>query len=250
MSITIGRPCFFCLCVRLAEHSVIDKNSRLFAQLTNVFLAFLALTDFHFEFRCFQWGSHPAIVTVDECIKLQVNQMTPRLAAASRPETTLDFDMSMVLNKLSLISPVFFGERVQFVMGELEAVGRTPAWVSPANRFYERGVKTSRAVVETTFTFKDGQRAKLMDALNAIGEGGISQVDAMSMGALKQMHIQVFDGASGSRCFWGSDAWLFPHGRIPAAVELMITAESKAGTMWGWMLKAMLFTTPRGTFRR
>lgn len=203
-----ARPSF-CFRVRLAEHSIIDKNSRFFVQLTNAFLAFLALTDFAFEFRCFQWGSHPDIVTADGCVKMQVNQMTPRLAAASRPETTLNFDMSMVLVKLSLVSPVFFGERVQFVLGELEAVGRTPAWVSPANRFFERGVKTERAVVETTFTFKDGQRAKLMDALNAAGEGGISQVDAMTMEELKQVHIQVFDGNSGSRCLLVSDAWLF-----------------------------------------
>lgn len=109
---------------------------------------------------------------------MSVNQITKVLAATSRPETMLEFDMSMVYLKLSLVSPVFFGgERVQFVLGDLEAVGRTPAWVPPDNRLFERGVKTSRAVVnQPNFKFDDGQRTKLMDALNDNSEGGIGQL--------------------------------------------------------------------------
>eukprot|EP00903_Cladosiphon_okamuranus_P021995 g20222.t1 len=227
--------------------SIIDKSSRFFVQLTNAFMAVLALTDFAFEFRCFQWGSHPDILTADGCVKMQVNQMTPKLAAASRPETMVDFDKSMVLTKLSLVSPVFFGERVQFVLGDLEAKGRTPTWVSPANRFFERGIKTSRAVVETTFTFKDGERAKLVDALNAKGEGGISLVDDMSMADLKQVHIQVFDGSSGSslqrketfvekfRALFenGECSKLFHGGRKGVATADMVCFFTPAGVMVG-----------------
>lgn len=52
---------------------------------------------------------------------------------------------------------------------------------------------------QATFTFKYGQPMILMDTLNAIGEGGIGLVDAMSMDELKQLHKKVFDGSSGSR---------------------------------------------------
>lgn len=86
---------------------------------------------------------------------------------------------------------------------------RTPAWVTPANWLFERGVKTFRAVVEKAFTFKDGQRTILVDALTANGEGGISLVETMSMNDFKQLHMKVFDGNNtGSRYFWVSDAWL------------------------------------------
>lgn len=183
----------------LAKRSVSDKNSRFFVQLTKAFLGFLALIDFAFEFRCFQWGSHPDVLTADACVKMSVNQMTTALATASRPETTLNYDMSMLCLKLSLVSAVFFGERVQFVLGDLEAVGRTPAWVSPRNRLFERGVKTSRALVQArNFKFEDGERTKLMNALNDRGGGGIGQVDDMSMDDLKKLHTKVFD-RSGAR---------------------------------------------------
>ena len=46
-----------CCRVCLAKHSITDKDSRFFVTLTNVFLGFLAIIDFPFEFRCFQWLS-------------------------------------------------------------------------------------------------------------------------------------------------------------------------------------------------
>lgn len=196
-----SRCCFVCL----AKRSITDKNSRFFVQLTNAFLGFLGLVDFPFEFRCFQWSSHSPIVTVDACVKMCVNSMTKALAAASRPESTLNFDMSMVCLKLCLVSTVFFSERVQFVLGDLEGVGRTPAWVSPENRLFERGIKTERAVVKSLkWKFEDGERAKLMKALND-GAGGISQVDGMGAEELKDLHLNIF-GTRGSytRCVFSS----------------------------------------------
>jgi len=142
----------------------------------------------------------------DACVKMCTNVLTPALAARSGPETTLDFDMSMLCLKLSLVSAVFFNERVQFVLGDLEAVGRTPAWVSPANRRAERGIKTSRAVApKKQYKFKDGTRAKLVEALKDKG-GGIGRLDSMPKADLRELHKRVFDTFSDARCVWFSDA--------------------------------------------
>ena len=69
----------------LAKHSITDKDSRFFVTLTNVFLGFLAVIDFPFEFRCFQWGSYSEVLTADACVKMSVNTMNTALANKSRP---------------------------------------------------------------------------------------------------------------------------------------------------------------------
>lgn len=188
-----------------AKRSITDKDSGLFGRLTNVFLGFLAVIDFSFEFRCWQWGSYSEVLSSDACVKMSVNQMTKALADKSRPETTLNFDMSMLCLKLSLVSSVFFNERVQFVLGDLEAVGRIPAWVSPANRRAERGIKTDRAVAPPPYTFVPPNRANLVNALNNKGDGGINLVNNMSLEELKQMHKSVFGNLGG--CVSYSHAW-------------------------------------------
>lgn len=178
----------------------------MFSQLTNAFLAFLAVIDFGFEFVCWQWGALSPVMSGDACVKMCTNVLTPALADRSRPETTLDLDMSMLCLKLSLVSAVFFKERVQFVLGDLEAVGRTPVWVSPANRRAERGIKTSRAVATNKqYTFKDGTRAMLVEALKEKG-GGIGSLEDMTKEDLKQLHKKVFGTFSADRCVWCSDA--------------------------------------------
>lgn len=190
----------------LAKRSINDKDSRFFVTLTNVFLGFLAVIDFSFEFRCFQWGSHSEVFTADACVKMSVTAMTKWLANKSRPETTLDFDMSMLCLKLSMVSPVFFTERVQFVLGDLEAVGRTPAWVSPDNRRAERGVKTDRAVApKSVYTFVPPNRANLLGALEEKG-GGIGLVDDMHADDLKKLHKVVFGCFTANGCGWCSHA--------------------------------------------
>lgn len=137
---------------------------------------------------------------------MSVNQMTRALADASRSETTLNFDMSMLCLKLSLVSEVFFNERVQFSLGSMEANGETPALVSPFNRFAERGVKTERALAPTPkYNFKEGERDKLLEKLEENG-GGIGQVDDMQYAPLAQLHNNVFGTYSRDTCVWCSDA--------------------------------------------
>ncbi|CAB1101680.1 unnamed protein product [Ectocarpus sp. CCAP 1310/34] len=106
--------------------------------------------------------------------------------------------MSMLCLKLSLVSPVFFTERVQFVLGDLEAVGRTSAWVSPDNRRAERGIKTDRAVApKSVYTFVPPNRADLLGALEKKG-GGINLVHEMPAEDLKKLHKVVFGTLSAS----------------------------------------------------
>ena len=209
----------------LAKHSITDKDSRFFVTLTNVFLGFLAIIDFPFEFRCFQWGSYSEVLTADACVKMSVNTMNTALANKSRPETTLDFDMSMLCLKLSILSPVFFTNRVQFVLGELEAVGRTPAWVSPENRRAERGKKTDRALApRSAYTFEPPQRSNLLGALKEKG-GGITLVNEMQVEDLKKLHKVVFGKVTTNGYGLCSNTWRshIPHfsARLKtAAIEL------------------------------
>lgn len=101
---------------------------------------------------------------------------------------------------------MFFNERVQFVLGDLEAVGRTPVWVSPANRRAERGIKTSRAVAtKKQYKFQDGTRAKLVEALAEKG-GGSGSLEHMTKEDLKQLHKKLFGTFNEARCVWCSDA--------------------------------------------
>jgi len=190
--------------VCVAKRSITDKDSRFYSTLSNVFLGFLAVIDFPFEFRCFQWGSHSEILTADACVKMCVNQMTIALANKSRAETTLHPDMSMMLLKCSLVSAVFFPHKVHFVLADLEAVGRTPAWVGPANRRADTMIKTERAVApKSVYKFVPGNRATLLEALKEKG-GGISLIDNMQLEALKDLHKDVFGTKSPNGYVWCS----------------------------------------------
>lgn len=182
------------------KHSIGDKSSRFYVQLSNAFLGFLALVDFPFEFRCWMWGNYPPIVTADACVKIANNFMTKNLADASRPATSIDCDMKTLCLKLSMVSGVFFVQRVQFILGALEATGSSPAWLSPANRRSERVPKTERSVAKKrSREFQPGERGKLVAALVANGAGGgINQVEHMNMDALKSLHKGVF-GSGTSR---------------------------------------------------
>ena len=102
---------------------------------------------------------------------------------------------------------MFCNERVQFVLGDLEAVGRIPAWVSPANRRAERGIKTDRAVAPPpAYTFVPPNRANLVKALEEKG-GGIGLVDGMGLEELKQLHKTVFCSLTTGGCVWYCHTW-------------------------------------------
>lgn len=100
-----------------------------------------------------------------------------------------------------------FPRQSSFRLGELEAAGRTPAWVSPANRRADRGIKTDRAVAQkSVYKFVPPNRATLLWALSNKG-GGISLVDNMQLEDLKQLHKVVFGSLSANGYVWCSHSW-------------------------------------------
>ena len=165
----------------------------MFNMLTNIFLPVLALVDFTFEFRCWLWGKFPQIVTFDGCMKVACNFVSKGQVAASRPDQTVDTDRLMLLLKLSLLSPIYFGGvRVQFVVGAGETVGNSPAWVSPELRVSERFHKSQRGALQGDDDgaddefVKGGNGALLIELLHE-KKMGIDNVSAMNSVELKQL---------------------------------------------------------------
>lgn len=131
-------------------------------------------------------------MTADACVKLATNFLTKKQANVSRPEKAIDNDGMMFSLKLSLVSPVFFGGvRVQFVTGAFEATGQSHFWTGPGNRLSETFLRSQRGSLQgVSREFKDGERAKLMDALAEKG-GGIGAVDTMQNEELKEIFKKV-----------------------------------------------------------
>lgn len=159
--------------------------------LKDAFLAFLAVTDFLFESRCWQWGNYPQIVLFDACMELPCDFVTEEQLTALRPELAVDSDFVMILLKLSLVSPIYFdGVRVQFMLGAGDTVGNSPAWMSPANRVSERFCKTPRGSLQDAVRdiVKDGNGALLVERLAARGKE-IGDVDSMGLMALQSVLV-------------------------------------------------------------
>lgn len=175
-----------CACVWAVR---LSDGVELFGLLKDAFLAFLAVTDFLFESQCWMWGKYPHIVLFDACMELPCNFVTEEQLTASRPELEVDSDLVMILLKLSLVSPIYFGGiRVQFMLGAGDTVGNSPAWMSPSNRISERFRKTPRGALQDAGRdiVKGGNGALLVERLAARGDE-IGDVDSMGLVALKSL---------------------------------------------------------------
>lgn len=194
----VNRPALFRNLFRLRwDNTSLSEGTHLMNSLKNAFLNFLAVTDFAFEYRCWIWGKFPEIVTFDGCMKVSTNFVTKRQLMASRPEQLIDVDLVVILLKLSLVSPIHFGQRVQFVVGAGETVGSSPAWMGPGNRLSERFLKTQRGSLQNeSDSFKDGNGAALSEWL---GERGIDYVDGMQMRELRDLHKLCYSGGGSSK---------------------------------------------------
>ncbi|CAM9811164.1 unnamed protein product [Ectocarpus sp. 6 AP-2014] len=157
------------------------NGTNLLNVLNNIFLAFLALIDHTFEFRCWMWGEFPPILTFDACMKIACNFVTLGQVIASRPEQDINTDLVMNLLQLSMVSPAWFGgTRVQFVVGAGETVGNAPAWVSPDIRLSEIFHKTQRGVLQgsnNTAFIEQGNGALLVERLEGKAIGDLSGMD-------------------------------------------------------------------------
>lgn len=169
----------------MTSASRLANGTNLLNVLNNIFLAFLALIDHTFEFRCWMWGKFPPILTFDACMKIACNFVTLGQVIASRPEQDINTDLVMNLLQLSMVSPAWFGgTRVQFVVGAGETVGNAPAWVSPDIRLSEIFHKTQRGVLQgsnNTAFVEQGNGALLIERLEGKAIGDLSGMDVATL---------------------------------------------------------------------
>ena len=178
-----------------------NPKSDLFNSLKDAYLAFEALTDHPFEYRCWLWGKYPQIVTYDACMKLSTNYVTREQAKASRPDLSIGVDLITVLLQLSILLPIFFGGvRVQFVVGAGETVGSSPAWVAPGNRLSKVFIKSPRDPAkgspEEEIALEDGNGAAFLEELG-LKRVGIGDISSFTLTELKRVFKTCFaEGSS------------------------------------------------------
>lgn len=162
--------------------------------LKNAFLGFLALVDFPLEFRCWMWGIFPQIVTCDAIMKLSTNYATKIQLVKSRPARTNDMDKGVILEKMTLLSPIAFGISVRFVVGAGEANGQSPMWLSPGNRRSElfHLSKRGKEEDEIPVDFAVEQAGKFEEWLS-VQQNGMDAVDGSTLLELKALYRNVFD---------------------------------------------------------
>ncbi|CAN0443953.1 unnamed protein product [Pylaiella littoralis] len=160
----------------------------------NAFLAFLAVVDFPLELRCWLWGIFPQIVSGDAIMKLSTNFATKIQIAKSRSSRTIDMDRGVILEKMTLLSPIAFGYSVRFVIGAGEAGGHSPMWLSPGNRRSElfHLSKRGKEENETPDNFTDEQAEKFEGWLNG-KKSGMDAVDRLTYLQLQELYRLIFD---------------------------------------------------------
>lgn len=179
----------------------LDEGTDVLKMLKNAFLSFLAVTDFFFEYRCWISGKFPEIVTFDACMKLGSNDdASTKQLMTSRAEQAIDNDLAMLLLKLSLVSPIFFGgKRVQFLVGAGETGGAAPTWMGPGNRLSERFHKSRRGASQGECgSHEEGDGKALGDWLKARGKS-IGDVNSVSVSELSDLHGLCFPGEGSSK---------------------------------------------------
>ena len=176
----------------------LDPVHNLLNTLKNVYLAFEALTDHPFEYRCWFWGNHPEVVTYDAGMKLSTTFITQQQAEASRDDMDIDdVDPMMILLQPSILSPIFFeGVRVQFVVGAGETVGSSPAWTSPGHRlsevFHESTRCAGKGSSPNEIRLEDGNGAALVEHRQDKSRG-IGDLGWYTLGDLKTLFRKCFD---------------------------------------------------------
>lgn len=83
--------------------------------LLEVYLAFEALTDHPYDFSSIAKGYFPKITSCDGCNKLATNNMTLEKFLKQRERQVIDMDLTACWLTLSMLSPMTFSKRLQFV---------------------------------------------------------------------------------------------------------------------------------------
>ena len=172
-------------------------GTNLLNDLKNAYLAFEALTDHSFEYRCWLWGNDPQIVTYDACMKLSTNFVTRQQTDASRASMEIDVDLITLFIQLSILSHIVFkGVRMQFVVGAGETIGSSPAWIAPGNRLSEFFRKSARGLQQgstpSEIRAQDGNGTALVEHLQDKSQG-IGVLGRYSLCHLNGLFRKCFD---------------------------------------------------------
>ncbi|CAN0351833.1 unnamed protein product [Ectocarpus sp. 6 AP-2014] len=104
-------------CPLAGSRSIADHN--FIETLKECYYAFEALTQHPYEFKSYEWGRFPEIVTIDGCAKINTDNTDTSQFQIARTERHVDTDHQHQLLKISMISKMVFPKRVRFVCWRL-----------------------------------------------------------------------------------------------------------------------------------
>lgn len=159
------------------------ENDSLVKSLLEVYLAFEAFTDHPYEFSGIVHGFFPLLTSCDGCNKLATNNMTLEKFLAQRDKQVIDMDLSACWLTLSMLSPMIFSRRLQFVH-------TTPMTFSRYNRKSNIFVLEERGPVSKIQELDGLGYGKLLDSLgkNEDGKGLDGALDKASLADLKDLY--------------------------------------------------------------
>lgn len=165
-------------------------NSYLVRRLKDAYLAFEALTDHPYAFSSMLHGFFPLLTSCDGCNKLATNNFTLEQCKAQREKQVIDVDLGAELLTLSMLSPMVFSKRLQFVSS-------TPMTFCPENRKSNVFTLEARGPGSDDSDILNGDGNELLSFLK--GKGAIDDVlEALTMDGLKELYHRCFGSAKGS----------------------------------------------------
>lgn len=156
------------------------ENDGLIDQLLEVYLAFEALTDHPYEFSSIIDGYFPLLTSCDGCNKLATDNLTLDKFLKQREKQVIDMDETACWLTLSMLSPMAFSKRLQFVY-------TTPMTFSPHNRKSNIFVLEARGPAQTQTL--DGLNPDVLTTwLLKEKKGLVDALNGASMDALEKLY--------------------------------------------------------------
>lgn len=149
--------------------------------LPEVYLAFEALTDHRFEFSSIAAGYFPLITSCDGCNKLATNNMTLERFLAQREKQVVDMDLTACWLTLSMLSPMVFSKRLQFVY-------TTPITFCRHNRKSNIFVLAARGAVGRNQDLEGLDYNELIAWVRESAESTLAALNGATMDRLKALH--------------------------------------------------------------
>ena len=168
-------------------------NGDLVKQMKDCQFAFEAMTDHPCDYSSITDGHFPLLQTCDGSNKLETDNvhLDMLLQARQQEERVIDMDLGAQQLKFSMMAPMVFGARFQFVT-------KTPVSFSPHNRksnIFRLG--TREAALLSPDSVEGGDGAELLKCLREARKGGVQALGGMDKGELDAVYVRCFGGRSG-----------------------------------------------------